>query len=80
MKIRLGFVSNSSSSSFVVTDHSHPAIEQMKLAIENGLTDFYFSPDFQKVHDNGDNDVWHWCSSNGWDCGEDFLCQYSFSG
>ena len=74
MKVRNGFVSNSSSSSFIITNKSHPGIQvlinhrDVTVDLENGT-----------VEDDDDNAVWNalYGYEYEWD---EFLEQIAFSG
>lgn len=74
MKIRKSFVANSSSSSFIITDHNHPAVRKLisEGRIEEGDT---------SIEDEWDNEIWGWCwkeeNNFEWD---EFLRQTDFNG
>ena len=73
MKIKADFITNSSSSSFVIFNHNHLAVKQL---IEEGRIkegDKYIEDEYD------DNEIWDWCYDNGYDW-EEFLEQISFDG
>ena len=81
MKIRQGFVSNSSSSSFIVTDGNHPAFHFL-LAMEC-IGDYFIENG--RVEDNSDNGTWNMIRKYDRVTGQqtdytDFLYQTSFDG
>ena len=72
MKVRNGFVSNSSSSSFSVTDPSHKGLQ---ILLDYGNVDFVGGI----IIDLDDNATWHCLYEHGID-GDEFLEQISFDG
>ena len=74
MKIRQGFVSNSSSSSFIVTDTDHKGWKILKESDSDAFTIIG-----EDVNDEEDNGVWCFCWDNDitWD---EFLYQTNFDG
>ncbi len=63
MKSRIGFVSNSSSSSFIVTDKKHPGYLYLLSLVDTGLNvdfDIDDRDDIQPtIHDMNDNATWN---------------------
>ena len=77
MKVRNGFVSNSSSSSFVVTNKTHPGY--LYLVACSAHKNAEFEIDGDRIHDLGDNGVWNTLSRTSWEWDE-FLSQTCFHG
>ena len=58
MKTRTGFVSNSSSSSFVVTDREHPGWHFLLAMQESDNYDYWLDESDGTVEDSSDNGTW----------------------
>lgn len=81
-KIRSGFVSNSSSSSFIITDEAHPHFIVFKHFVEMmDAEDATVELNLEKgtVEDLTDNGTWSLCWKYGLES-DDFLEQTHFNG
>lgn len=75
MKLRSGFVSNSSSSSFIITDPDHPGLDILEAHPQRVEVD----REEGEVHDNWDNATWLILQEADYEW-TDFLEQSSFNG
>jgi hypothetical protein len=79
VKVRCGFVSNSSSSSFLVTNKNHPGYIKMLYAYQLDPDNCEFTVEDDEVHDVYDNGTWDFLGKHDIDWTE-FLEQTSFNG